>query len=137
LSGREYMVRGRGYVKNLKDLEQLVLHTESGTPVTVKDVATVGLGPELRRGIADLNGEGDVVGGIVVMRYGENALNVIERVKARFAELKPSLPKGVEVVTTYDRSELIDRAIETVKSKLIEEMIVVSIIILIFLWHFP
>jgi Cu(I)/Ag(I) efflux system membrane protein CusA/SilA len=137
LSGREYMVRGRGYVKSTKDLEQLVLHTESGTPITVKDVATVGLGPEIRRGIADFNGEGDVVGGIVVMRYGENALNVIDRVKARLAELKPSLPEGVEVVSTYDRSELIDRAIETVKHKLIEEIIVVSIIILIFLWHVP
>jgi Cu(I)/Ag(I) efflux system membrane protein CusA/SilA len=137
LSGREYMVRGRGYVKSTRDLEQLVLHSEGGTPVTVKDVATVSLGPEIRRGIADLDGEGDVVGGIVVMRYAENALNVINRVKTRLAELKPSLPEGVEVVTTYDRSELIDRAIETVKGKLIEEMIVVSIIILVFLWHFP
>ena len=137
LSGREYMVRGRGYVKSTKDLEALVLKSVNGTPVTVKDVATVSIGPELRRGIADLNGEGDVVGGIVVMRYGENALNVIERVKAKFAELKPSLPSGVEVVTTYDRSELIDRAITTVKDKLIEEMIIVSIIILIFLWHVP
>ena len=137
LSGREYMVRGRGYVKSTKDLEALVLKSVNGTPVTVKDVATVSIGPELRRGIADLNGEGDVVGGIVVMRYGENALNVIERVKAKFAELKPSLPSGVEVVTTYDRSELIDRAITTVKDKLIEEMIIVSIVILIFLWHVP
>jgi Cu(I)/Ag(I) efflux system membrane protein CusA/SilA len=137
LSGREYMVRGRGYVKSLADLESLVLKSEGGTPVTVKDVATVALGPEMRRGIADLDGEGDVVGGIVVMRSGENALNVIERVKDRLEELKPSLPKGVEVVTTYDRSELIDRAIETVKWKLIEEIIVVSIIILIFLWHIP
>jgi len=137
LSGREYMVRGRGYVKSLTDLESLVLKSEGGTPVTVKDVATVALGPEMRRGIADLDGEGDVVGGIVVMRSGENALNVINRVKARLDELKPSLPKGVEVVTTYDRSELIDQAIETVKWKLVEEIIVVSIIILIFLWHIP
>ncbi len=137
LSGREYMVRGRGYVKSLADLEQLVLKSEGGTPVTVKDVATVALGPEMRRGIADLDGQGDVVGGIVVMRSGENALNVIERVKQKLEELKPSLPKGVEVITTYDRSELIHQAIETVKGKLIEEMIVVSIIILIFLWHIP
>jgi Cu(I)/Ag(I) efflux system membrane protein CusA/SilA len=137
LSGREYMVRGRGYVKSLSDLEQLVLRSEGGTPVTVKDVATVALGPEMRRGIADLDGEGDVVGGIVVMRSGENALNVIDRVKAKLEEIQPSLPKGVEVVTTYDRSELIDQAIETVKWKLIEEMIVVSVIILIFLWHIP
>jgi copper/silver efflux system protein len=137
LSGREYMVRGRGYVKSLADLEQLVLKTEGGTPITVKDVAQVSLGPEMRRGVADLDGQGDVVGGIVVMRQGENALNVIERVKAKLEELKPSLPKGVEVVTTYDRSELIGRAIDTVKHKLIEEIIVVSIIILVFLWHVP
>jgi Cu(I)/Ag(I) efflux system membrane protein CusA/SilA len=137
LSGREYMVRGRGYVKGIADIESLVLRSEGGTPVKVKDVASVSLGPELRRGVADLDGQGDVVGGIVVMRQGENALNVINRVKTKLEELKPSLPKGVEVVTTYDRSELIDRAIETVKDKLIEEIIVVSIIILIFLWHVP
>ena len=137
ISGREYMVRGRGYVKSIEDLEQLVLKSEGGTPIRVKDVATVALGPELRRGIADYNGKGDVVGGIVIMRQGENALNVIERVKAKIEELKPSLPEGVEVVTTYDRAELIDRAIHTVKSKLIEEMIVVAIVILLFLWHIP
>ena len=137
LSGREYMVRGRGYAKSIGDLEKLVLKTENGTPVQVKDVATVQLGPEMRRGIADYNGQGDVVGGIVVMRQGENALNVIDRVKAKFAELKPSLPAGVEVVTTYDRSDLIERAIHTVKDKLVEEIIVVSLIILLFLWHVP
>ena len=136
-SGREYMVRGRGYVKSIKDLESAVLKSVNGTPITIRDIGTVTLGPELRRGIADLDGKGDVVGGIVVMRYGENALNVIARVKAKLEELKPSLPAGVEVVTTYDRSELIDRAITTVKDKLTEEMIVVSIIILIFLWHIP
>jgi Cu(I)/Ag(I) efflux system membrane protein CusA/SilA len=136
-SGREYMVRGRGYVKGIQDLESLVLRAEGGTPVLVKDVATVALGPEMRRGVADLDGEGDVVGGIVVMRSGENALNVIRRIEARLEELKPSLPKGVEVVTTYDRSELIEDAISTVKVKLIEEIVVVSIIILIFLWHIP
>ncbi len=137
LAGREYMVRGRGYIKNIHDIENLVLKTEGGTPVLVKDVATVALGPEMRRGVADYNGEGDVVGGIVVMRASENALAVIERVKTKLAELVPSLPKGVEVVTTYDRSDLIERAIGTVTDKLIEEIIVVSIIILIFLWHFP
>ncbi|MBI3206409.1 MAG: efflux RND transporter permease subunit [Myxococcales bacterium] len=137
ISGREYMVRGRGYVKKIDDIERLVLRAEGGTPVLVKDVAKVTLGPELRRGIADLDGQGDVVGGIVVMRSGENALNVINRVKARLEELKPSLPKGVEIVTTYDRSELIEAAITTVEEKLIEEIIVVSIIILIFLWHIP
>ena len=93
LSGREYMVRGRGYVKSMADLEKLVLKTENGTPITVKDVATVALGPEMRRGIADYNGQGDVVGGIVVMRQGENALHVIDRVKAKLDELKPSLPE--------------------------------------------
>ena len=137
LSGREYMVRGRGYVKRPEDIEQMVLKSDGGTPVTIKDVATVSLGPEMRRGIADLDGEGDVVGGIIVMRQGENALNVIERVKQRLAELKPSMPAGVEIVTTYDRSELILAAIDTVTSKLLEEILVVSIIILIFLWHFP
>ncbi|HET9960119.1 MAG TPA: CusA/CzcA family heavy metal efflux RND transporter [Polyangiaceae bacterium] len=137
LSGREYMVRGRGYVKNIHDIEDIVLRSGAGTPVRIKDVASVALGPEMRRGIADYNGQGDAVGGIVIMRQGENALNVIERVKTKLDELKPSLPPGVEVVTTYDRSELIERAIDTVKHKLIEEIIVVSIIILIFLWHFP
>jgi Cu(I)/Ag(I) efflux system membrane protein CusA/SilA len=136
-SGREYMVRGRGYVKTTKDLESAVLKAYDGTPVRLSDVATVSLGPELRRGITDLDGQGDAVGGIVVMRQGENALNVIRSVKARLAELKDSLPKGVEVVSVYDRSDLIHRAIDTVTHKLIEEMIVVSIIILIFLWHIP
>jgi Cu(I)/Ag(I) efflux system membrane protein CusA/SilA len=137
LSGREYMVRGRGYVKGIADLEQLVLRAEGGTPVLVRDVATVALGPELRRGVADLDGEGDVVGGIVVMRSGENALNVIERIEAKLEAVKPSLPEGVEVVTTYDRSELIRAAISTVEHKLIEEIVIVSIIILVFLWHVP
>ena len=137
LAGREYMVRGRGYVKNIHDIENLVLKAQGGTPILVKDVATVALGPEMRRGIADYDGEGDVVGGIVVMRDGENALNVIERIKAKLVEIKPTLPAGVQVVTTYDRSELIERAINTVRDKLTEEIIIVSIIILIFLWHFP
>ena len=136
-SGREYMVRGRGYVKSPKDLESAVLKAYDGTPVRLGEVATVSLGPEMRRGLADLNGKGDVVGGIVIMRQGENALNVIERVKTRLAELKGSLPKGVEVVPVYDRSELIQSAIKTVKHGLWQEMIVVSIIILIFLWHIP
>ena len=137
ISGREYMVRGRGYVRSVRDLESLVLRTENGTPITVKDVAQVTLGPEMRRGVADLDGQGDAVGGIVVMRQGENALAVIERLKAKLAELKPSLPPGVEVVTTYDRSILIGEAIETVRSKLIEEILIVSLVILIFLWHVP
>jgi copper/silver efflux system protein len=137
LSGREYMVRGRGYVKNIRDIESIVLRSDGGTPVLIKDVAKVSLGPEMRRGVADYGGQGDVVGGIVVMREGENALSVIQRVKAKLEEVKSSLPAGVQVVTTYDRSELIEQAIDTVKHKLIEEIIVVSIVILVFLWHFP
>jgi Cu(I)/Ag(I) efflux system membrane protein CusA/SilA len=137
-SGREYMVRGRGYLKSVKDIEQIVLKTnERGTPLTVGDVGRVSLGPEIRRGVADLDGKGDVVGGIVVMRSGENALHVIERVKQKLKDIEPSLPKGVKVVTTYDRSDLIQRSVETLKGKLIEEIVVVSIIILIFLWHVP
>ncbi|MDF3070669.1 MAG: cation efflux system protein CusA [Polyangiaceae bacterium] len=137
LSGREYMVRGRGYVKNIQDIESIVLRADGGTPVLIRDVARVALGPEMRRGVADYNGQGDAVGGIVVMRQGENALRVIEAVKKKLREIEPGLPRGVEVVTTYDRSELIERAIDTVKHKLIEEIIVVSLIILVFLWHFP
>ena len=137
LAGREYMVRGRGYVKSIADLEKLVLKTDGGTPVQVKDVATVALGPEMRRGIADYNGEGDVVAGIVVMRQGENALAVIERVKAKLKDLRASLPAGVDVVTTYDRSDLITRAIHTVRDKLIEEVMIVAAVILLFLWHVP
>jgi Cu(I)/Ag(I) efflux system membrane protein CusA/SilA len=137
LSGREYMVRGRGYVKDIHDIENIVLRSDGGTPVLIKDVARVALGPEMRRGIADYDGKGDVVGGIVVMRAGENALDVIGRVKAKLDEVKPSLPAGVEVVTTYDRSELIERAIANVEHKLIEEIIIVSLVILVFLWHFP
>jgi len=137
LSGREYMVRGRGYVKSIADLEKLVLKSEGGTPIQVKDVAKVALGPEMRRGVADMDGEGDVVGGIVVMRQGENALNVIDRVKAKLEELKPSFPEGLEIVTTYDRSELIGQAIDTVRHKFVEEILIVSAVILIFLWHIP
>ncbi|MFN8010434.1 MAG: CusA/CzcA family heavy metal efflux RND transporter [Holophagaceae bacterium] len=135
--GREYMVRGRGYVKTPENLGQAVLKAENGTPVRLSEVATVSLGPELRRGLTDLDGLGDAVSGIVVMRQGENALNVIERVKARLAELKAGLPDGVEIVAVYDRSELIHKAVKTVEHKLIEEMIIVSLIILVFLWHAP
>ena len=138
MSGTEYMIRAKGYVKSPADLENTVIGTDgSGTPVLVKNVADVVIGPDIRRGVADLDGEGDTVGGIVIMRQGENALNVINRVKAKIEEIKPSLPKGVEIVTTYDRSDLIKRAIDTLKHQLIEEMIIVSLVILIFLWHFP
>ena len=137
-SGREYMVRGRGYVKSTDDLEQIVLKTdERGTPVLLRDVGQVALGPEIRRGVSDLDGRGDVVGGIVVMRHGENARAVIERVKERLKEVQPSLPEGVRIVTTYDRSELIQRSIDNLKHELLLEMLIVSLVILIFLWHIP
>jgi copper/silver efflux system protein len=135
--GREYMVRGRGYARTTADLEGTVLTAANGTPVRLGDVATVSLGPDMRRGLADLDGQGDAVGGIVIMRQGENALAVIDRVKARLAELKASLPEGVEVVPTYDRSQLIRQAIGTVKHKLVEEIVIVSLVILVFLWHVP
>jgi copper/silver efflux system protein len=137
-SGREYMVRGRGYVKSTGDLEQIVLKTdERGTPVLLRDVGQVVLGPEIRRGVTDLDGLGDVVGGIVVMRDGENARAVIDRVKQRLQEVQPSLPKGVRVVPTYDRSELIQRSIDTLTHELMLEMAIVSLVILVFLWHVP
>ena len=138
-SGREYMVRGRGYIKKISDIEDIVVGTSKtgGVPILVRNLGTVTLGPDIRRGIADLNGEGEVVGGIVIMRFGENALKVIERVRVKLEELKPSLPPGVEIVTTYDRGDLIERAIETLKGTLTEELIIVSIIIMIFLWHIP
>jgi Cu(I)/Ag(I) efflux system membrane protein CusA/SilA len=132
------MVRGRGYARNPEDLRKVVLKTGAGgVPVLLQDVARVELGPEIRRGISDLDGRGDVVAGVVVMRQGENAVNVIERVTAKLEEIKPYLPKGVEVVPTYDRSGLIHRAIDTLKHELTVEMIVVSAVILLFLWHVP
>src|SRR5262249_10857980 len=137
-SGAEYMVRGRGYAKSVQDIEKIVVGRDpQGTPILVKQLGFVALGPDIRRGIADLDGEGDAVGGIVVMRYGENALNVIDRVKTRLEELKPSMPKGEEVVTTYDRAELIERSIDTLKHELSVEIVIVSVVILIFLWHIP
>ncbi len=136
--GREYMVRGRGYAKSTSDLEQIVVKVgPGGVPVLVRDVARVELGPEIRRGVSDLDGKGDTVGGIVVMRHGENALNVIKSIKERLKELQPSLPRDVEIVITYDRSDLITRAIETLRHELTIEMIIVSLVILIFLWHIP
>jgi len=136
IAGHEQFIRGRGYVKSVADLEQVVLGTGSGgIPIRVADVASVSLGPALQRGQADLNGEGVTVGGIVVMRYGENALEVIERVEERLEEVRPGLPEGVEIVTVYDRSALITRAIDTLKDTLTEEMIIVSLVIAIFLLH--
>jgi len=137
-SGAEYMVRGRGYAKSPADIEEIVLKTsETGASVKVKDIGGVTLGPDLRRGVADWNGEGDVVAGIVVMRQGENALNVIEKVKEKIRHIEPGLPDGVRIVTAYDRSELILKSIDNLRRTLIEEMIVVSLIIFIFLWHIP
>ena len=137
-SGAEYMVRGRGYAKSVQDIEKIVVGTDKqGTPILVGNLGSVSLGPEIRRGIADLDGEGDTVGGIVVMRAGENALNVIERVKEKLEEIKPSMPKGAEIVTTYDRSILIERSIDTLKEELLMEIAIVSLVILIFLWHIP
>ena len=137
-SGTEYMVRGRGYAKSVDDIGSIVLlNTQGGVPVRVRDVGDVVLGPDIRRGIADWNGEGDVVSGIVVMRQGENALNVIERVKAKIKDLEPGLPPGVKIVSAYDRSDLILRSIDNLKSTLIEEMAIVSIVIFVFLWHIP
>ncbi|MCC7157717.1 MAG: efflux RND transporter permease subunit [Bryobacterales bacterium] len=138
MSGAEYMVRGRGYIKSKQDIEEIaVAASAAGIPVRVRDIGTVALGPDLRRGVSDLDGQGEAVSGIVIMRQGENALSVIERVKAKLHELEPGLPKGVKVVTAYDRSDLILRAIDNVKQTLIEELLVVSLIILIFLWHVP
>ena len=137
-SGAEYMVRGHGYVKSIKDLENTVVSVDANsTPVLVKNVARVGVGSELRRGLSDLDGQGDVVGGTVVMRFAENALNVINRVKAKLHDIQSSLPDGVQIKVTYDRSELILRAIENLRHQLTEEMIIVSLVILFFLWHFP
>jgi Cu(I)/Ag(I) efflux system membrane protein CusA/SilA len=131
----EYYIRGRGYIKKIEDIENIVLKVENGTPVYLKNVANIHLGADIRRGVAELDGKGETVGGIVVMRYGENALNVIDGVKKKIEEIKPSLPEGVRIVPTYDRSDLIKRAIGTLREKLIEESIIVALVCVIFLWH--
>ena len=136
-TGREYMVRGLGYIQNVSDVEMVPVGTnERGTPIYVRDIGRVHLGPDIRRGVAELNGEGDVVGGIVVVRYGVNALAVIERVKEKIEQIKKSLPEGVELVPVYDRSELILRSIDNLKEKLLEEMVIVSLVCIVFLFHF-
>src|SRR6266850_2372624 len=136
-SGREYMVRGRGYLKSLDDIENVSLGVDPrGTPIRVGDVANVRLGPDIRRGVAELDGKGEVVGGIIVMRFGENALRVIDDVKAKLKEVQQSMPAGVTIVPTYDRSSLIRESIGTLRRTLIEEAIVVSLVIMIFLFHF-
>ena len=135
LSEFEFIVRGRGYIKSIADLSNVVLKVDNGTPVLLKDVARVELGPDERRGITELNGEGEVASGIALQRFGQNALDVIDNVKSRFAEMASSLPKGVEIVPVYDRSNLIHDAIETLKKTLTEESIVVALVCIVFLLH--
>ncbi len=136
VASTEYYVRGRGYIKSIEDIENIPLKVVNGTPVYVRNVGLVHLGPDLRRGVAELDGKGEVVGGIVVMRFGENALTVIDGVKKKIKEIESSLPEGVHIVPTYDRSDLIKRSISTLREKLIEESIVVALVCIIFLWHF-
>jgi Cu(I)/Ag(I) efflux system membrane protein CusA/SilA len=136
LAEAEYMVRTRGYLTSLEDIELIAVDTAAdGTPVLLRDIARVQIGPEMRRVVADLDGEGEITGGIVVMRYGENALATIEAVKERIDELRAGLPDGVEIVETYDRSELILDAVENLQVKLIEEFIVVALVCIVFLLH--
>jgi Cu(I)/Ag(I) efflux system membrane protein CusA/SilA len=135
--GAEYMIRGRGYVKSTADLEETVLASNNGAPIRIKDVGEVVLGPDIRRGTSDLDGRGEAVSGIIVMRQGSNALDVIQRVKARLKDIQPGMPKGVRVVPIYDRSDLIHRSISNARNTLIEVILTVVIVILIFLWHFP
>jgi Cu(I)/Ag(I) efflux system membrane protein CusA/SilA len=138
MNGTEYMVRGQGYVRSVADVEQVAVGTNgAGTPILVRDVATVHLGPDLRRGLVDLDGSGEAVGGVVVMRHGENALRVIDGVKRKLEDVKAALPPGVDIVATYDRSTLIRRAIDTLRHTLVEELLIVSLVILVFLWHIP
>jgi Cu(I)/Ag(I) efflux system membrane protein CusA/SilA len=136
-TGREYLIRGRGYIRSLDDIRNIVVSVDGeGTPVLIKDIADVGLGPDIRRGIAELDGKGEVVGGIVVMRYGENALNVINRVKEKLKEVEPGFPEGIKLIITYDRSNLILNAIKTLVRTLVEESIIVSLVCILFLFHF-
>ena len=135
LAETEFMVRGRGYLKGIADIEQIVLKAEAGTPILVKDVARVELAPDERRGVTELNGEGEVVAGIAVQRYGQNALSVIGSIKDRLADIKASLPEGTSIVPVYDRSDLINRAIATLKTTLIEESLIVALVCFVFLLH--
>ncbi|MEQ1709840.1 MAG: CusA/CzcA family heavy metal efflux RND transporter [Hyphomicrobium sp.] len=135
LAETEFMVRGRGYLKSISDIESIVLKAQGGTPVLIKDVARVELAPDERRGVTELNGEGEVVSGIAIQRYGQNALSVIANIKERLAEIAGSLPKGTEIVPVYDRSDLINRAITTLKVTLIEESAIVALVCFVFLLH--
>ena len=136
MGGAEYMIRGLGYLHSLSDLETVPVASKNGTPVLVRDLGSVSFGPDIRRGVAEWNGEGETVGGIVVMRYGENALNVISGVKQKIAQISGSLPPGVAIVAGYDRSGLINASIDTLKRDLLEEAIIVSVVIIVFLFHF-
>src|SRR5206468_6495666 len=136
LSGSRYMIHGLGYLKSLDDLANVPVMAKNGTPVLIKDLGTVSFGPDLREGVAEWNGEGETVGGIVVMRYGLNALNVINGVKKKLVEIKGSLPPGVEIVSGYDRGGLISESINTLKHSLLEEAVIVSLVIIVFLFHF-
>ena len=136
MAGTEYVIRGRGYLRSVEDIELVPIGTDKrGTPILIRDIARVQVGPDQRRGIAELDGKGQTVGGIVIMRAGENALAVIERVKARLEEIKRTLPKGVRIVPTYDRSDLIHRAIAVLREKLVEESVIVSLVAVLFLFH--
>ncbi len=136
LSGAQYMIRGLGYLKSTADLANVAVGSSNGAPILIRDLGTVSFGPDIRQGAADWNGKGETVGGIVVMRQGENALNVINGVKAKLKQIAPSLPAGVKIVAGYDRSGLINDSLATLKRDLTEEAIIVSLVILIFLFHF-
>ncbi len=136
-SGIEYMIRGRGYIKSTADLAKIALGVnEKGTPILLNNVATIQLGPDMRRGVADLNGKGEAVGGIVIMRFGEDALNVIKRIKTKLNDIAPSIPQGIKIVTTYDRSNLINESVKTALKNLAEELFVVGLLLIVFLFHF-
>ncbi len=136
MAGTEYVIRGRGYLRSIEDIELIPVGTDGrGTPILIRDIAHVHVGPDQRRGIAELDGKGQTVGGIVIMRAGENALAVIERIKARLAEITPALPNGVRIIPTYDRSDLIHRAIAVLREKLVEESVIVSLVAVVFLFH--
>src|SRR6266481_4454090 len=136
LSGAEYMIRGLGYLRSLDDLATVAVGSKSGTPVLIRDLGIVSFGPDIREGVAEWNGDGETVGGIIVMRQGMNALNVINGVKQKLREIAPSLPPGVQIMTGYDRSGLIDASIKTLQRDLLEEAIIVSVVIIVFLFHF-
>lgn len=139
IEGHEFMIRGRGYLKSEDDIKNIAIgrNPTTGAPLLIKDIGEVTVGPDMRRGVAELDGKGETVGGIIIMRSGENALEVIQNVKKRIAEILPSLPEGIKIVPVYDRSDLILRALATLKKTLLDEMIIVSLVIMLFLWHIP